>query len=394
MRKIGGDTAVKDSGFTKAYTDMTKSLLVVMMLAHHVFFGDAVGEYGVKTLLSDPVTVSHLVTFCKICIAGFAFLSAYGMTKAFQKQEDVSPKALLVLCMRRLLKLLLPVCFLYMLALLYKGAVMGQNIQMFYMGEDKSLFRLFLFMVIDVCGLAAYFGLPAVNVTWWYLSYAILLIFAMPFLFLLYRKFRQLLLPVACLLPAVTLTTTHQVLFTQLLPIAVLGIAFAYEGWFAPPKSRRSGGAKFLLYLVLFGLCYELAIYVNFSLGYLLAFTIPGMVYYGLGRIPVLRQVLLFVGKHATNIFLIHTFLYLYFHADFIYSFRRDWLILLALLGTSLAVSIVVELLKKATGYQWLCGKLLRAFDAAFSGGDVIGGKENGGNGQDPLLEKEEQEDE
>lgn len=357
---------MKNKEFTKAHTDMTKGLLMVMMLTHHVFYGDAVGQYGVRIFCLDPVSMGNLVSFCKTCIAGFAFLSAYGMSSCFLRRADQAPGALLVLCVRRLLKLLLPFWFLYGLALFYKGVVMGQNIRMFYMGEDKSLLRLLLFMAVDAMGLAAYFDRPTLNVTWWYLSYAILLIFAMPFLFYLYRKFRCLLIPAACLLPAVTMTMTHQVLFTQLLPIVVLGIAFAYEGWFAPPQSPKSAAGRFLLFFALFGLSYELAVYVSFSFGYLLAFSVPGMVYYGLCRIPVLREAARFLGKHAANIFLLHTFLYLYFYADFIYSFRSAWLILLVLSGLSLAVSMLLELLKKITGYNRLCGKILTAFDSAF----------------------------
>lgn len=37
--------------------------------------------------------------------------------------------------------------------------------------------------------------------------------------------------------------------------------------------------------------------------------------------IPGIRQVLLFLGKHSMNIFLIHTFIRHYFWSDFIYSF-------------------------------------------------------------------------
>ena len=164
-------------------------------------------------------------------------------------------------------------------------------------------------------------------------------------------------LPVFCLLPAVTMTVNNRVLFAELLPSIVLGIAFACEGWFAPAKDKKTRAAKFALFVVLFGLCYGLAIYVNMFFGYLLAFTIPCMIFYGICSVPVLGRALAFLGKHSMNIFLIHTFIYYYFYPDFIYSFRRDWLIFLALLGTSLGVSMGVELLKKVTGYCRLSEK-------------------------------------
>lgn len=352
--------------FTKEHTNMTKGVLVLMLLFHHVFLGDAVERYGVQTLIGNRGTMNNMVMFCKICIAGFAFLSAYGMTKSFQKDPNAGPRELAALSVRRWLKVMLSVWFVYVPALLYSGLVMGTSIPALYAVEGLgNPIRLLLRMAVDALGLAAYCGIPTINVTWWYLSYAVLLIFTMPMLYLLYRKFRYLLLPVFCLLPAVTLTVSNIVLFAELLPSAVLGIAFAYEGWFAPAKDKKARAARFALFVVLFGLCYGLAVYVNMIFGYLLAFTIPCMIFYGICSVPVLSKVLAFLGKYSMNIFLTHTFIYYYFYTDFIYSFRRDWLILLVLLGTSLGVAIVLELLKKVTGYRRLSEKCISLLSPA-----------------------------
>ena len=70
--------------------------------------------------------------------------------------------------------------------------------------------------------------------------------------------------------------------------------------------------------------------------------------------IPGVRQILLFLGKHSMNIFLIHTFIRHYFWSDFIYSFGHFVVNVLVLLGISLAVSIVLEWLKNITGYNRL----------------------------------------
>ena len=70
--------------------------------------------------------------------------------------------------------------------------------------------------------------------------------------------------------------------------------------------------------------------------------------------IPGIRQILLFLGKHSMNVFLVHTFIRHYFWKDFIYSFGHFIPDFLALLVTSLAVSIALEWLKKVTGYNRL----------------------------------------
>lgn len=58
------------------------------------------------------------------------------------------------------------------------------------------------------------------------------------------------------------------------------------------------------------------------------------------------------------NMFLLHTLIRVKFFQDFTYSFQSAWLILLVLLIDSLLVSIVVEWLKKVTGYQKLTERM------------------------------------
>lgn len=58
--------------------------------------------------------------------------------------------------------------------------------------------------------------------------------------------------------------------------------------------------------------------------------------------------VLVYIGKHSGNIFLTHTFLFYYFFADLFYSIPSPIAMLLALLVSSLAVSILLERLKSA----------------------------------------------
>lgn len=79
--------------------------------------------------------------------------------------------------------------------------------------------------------------------------------------------------------------------------------------------------------------------------------------------IPGINICLKYVGRHATNIFLVHTFIYRYYYADFIYSFHSAVYIFLVLLGISLGVSVVLELIKKFTGYNWLSTRILNWVD-------------------------------
>lgn len=352
--------------FTKEHTSITKGILVIMLLIHHVFYPGNVEKYGIDTIISDQTVVNKIAVFCNICIAGFTFLSAYGMTISFKKQKSSDSRCLFILSGRRLIKLLFGVIMIYLLAIFYRQFVMHQSIWELYAPDGaKSYLRIFLWMIVDMSGMASYVNTPTINVTWWYLSYAILLILAMPLIYGIYEKYRYFIIPVSCLLPYVILN--EKLSFSMLFPVAMLGTAFAYEGWLTDQKLGNKKIVKTAIYFFIFYMAYKISIHMGLFYAYILSFSIPCIVYLFIGRIPVLRDLLRFIGKHATNIFLTHTFIYYYFHADFIYSFRDSWLILIVLLGINIGLAIVVELIKKITGYNLLMNKILDAYDKRWS---------------------------
>ncbi len=76
-------------------------------------------------------------------------------------------------------------------------------------------------MIIDASGLASFFGTPSYNETWWYMSVAILMVFAMPLLISLYDHFGLSAVVVAAMLTylGIPLTAFTTYLFTMLLGI-------------------------------------------------------------------------------------------------------------------------------------------------------------------------------
>ncbi len=348
--------------FSRKHSTITKGILIILMLAHHVFAPDHMELYEVKTIWNNPVLAAQIVTFFKICVAGFSFLSAFGITRALKNQNRKEPKADMSLIAGRLIKLESGVLFIYVLAVFYKQFIMRQSIGLFYAPLDMDLAHILLSMCIDSLGLAAFMGTMPLNVTWWYLSYAILLIAAMPLIYRAYEKFRYLLLPAACMICLVI--PGMRVEFWCYLPTVFLGCAFACENWFERLHEWKQGNyiikaGKCTACLFLLYLSYLLSKYTALEFSYLLIFVIPYIVYEFIAFIPVLNFCLEFLGRHAANIFLIHTFIYYYFYPDFIYSFQDSWKILGVLLLLSLAVSILIELLKKITRYNKLTEKLL-----------------------------------
>ena len=76
-------------------------------------------------------------------------------------------------------------------------------------------------------------------------------------------------------------------------------------------------------------------------------------------RIPIIKDILYFIGKHSMNIFLIHTFIRDHYLHDFIYSLKYFLLIIIVLLFLSIILSILIEQIKRIVGYNQLIKHLI-----------------------------------
>lgn len=71
-----------------------------------------------------------------------------------------------------------------------------------------------------------------------------------------------------------------------------------------------------------------------------------------------------YLGKHSMNMYMVHTFIFSYFFHDFIYGFKYPILIFLALLLSSLAVSVVLETLKTKLKFYVLVSRITNKLSA------------------------------
>lgn len=80
---------------------------------------------------------------------------------------------------------------------------------------------------------------------------------------------------------------------------------------------------------------------------------------YKLLQIPFyVKRFFVILGKHSMNIFLFHTFIFLYWFKDEIYYTRNPFLIFFTLLILCLAVSILIEKLKALIHFGKLNDKI------------------------------------
>ncbi len=292
-----------------------------------------------------------IAQLCKVCVAVFVFLSAYGMTKTFNK-NNISK-----FCIRRYIKLIFLFWFAYFVSVLSTFIFDGRTLVEAY-GNDGVL--LINYMITDMMGTAQMFGFPTLNPTWWYMSFAILLIFLYPVFYYAYEKMGKAVIILAVFLPSLIQLnqdlSMRGTLSWYCLGI-ILGIVLAKGGGFE--KIRASKNVKIISVLSIFAV--PILFYVRylrlcgvFIIDNVLALVMCMYVTLFIGKIVVLRDGLGFLGVHSANMFLLHTFVFKYYFHDFIYSDGSAFVILLRLIIVTLAISVVLEFIKKLIRYKKL----------------------------------------
>lgn len=333
---------------------IVKGVAILFLLNYHLF-GEAgiVAELGVDYRPFPLEIFLTLARFGNISVAVFVFLTAYGITKGLQGQEGIGAQDMYRQAVRRMLKLMANFFALFLsVTLLWWHWFDYASLY----GEGKQGM---LYMLTDAVGLSQIMDTPTLNMTWWYMAIAYVLIFLVPLFYILVRKLGYSLLPVVFFLPAVLELNSgiSRYLFT-----AAVGVCAAYGNWLErlldrriPPVLRWAAGCV--------GLVLCVAIRQNFyvqerflhladaGIAVFLAWfsiALPGCV-------PVIREILGFIGRYSMNIFLVHTFFYMILWRKYIYAFRYAGAILAALLLASLIWSMALEGVKK--GVLWLVKK-------------------------------------
>lgn len=340
--------AESKGGFEKKDTMLVKGMAVLLLLFYHLFESQ-------ELLVSMEVDHSPfsqeaflmLSGFGNICVAIFVFLSAYGITKGLMKKEADGMTSLADALKdggRRCLKLIGNFAVMYLsVNLLWFSHF--DYVKLYGEGWQGGLLAL-----MDMLGLAQLLGTPTLNMTWWYMELAILIIFLVPLVYPLVKKGGRYLIVPALLFPAVFELNGD---VKRYFLVILFGMLAAWEGWLEKLLSDRiSFGIKLVAGILLLGLSvlvrqnYLVHTYFLWMLDAPIAVFLCWFIKQFLGRIPGISPLLGFLGKHSMNIFFVHTFFYMSLFRPFIYSFRSAGVIFGVLVLVSLAYSVVLELVK------------------------------------------------
>ena len=340
--------------FSKEDSLKCKGFAILIMLFHHMYLRQEQYEgYAISFSPLSEGMVNQIADFLKICVGIYVFVSAFGLTKSYKKGAD----RLSTFLLRRTFKMMFIFYVVYVLAVLVSFVVAKDwNVCTVYGSNDKL--TALWYMLIDFLGLAELFGTPTLNETWWYMGFAIVLVFLIPVLNQIYDKINAVwMLVMAVLLPkALGLSAASHVV--RYLPLIILGIVCARTGFLGKCKEymNRQGRMKkvicllglLVLYLVLFylreGISKDLFIAFWDSV---IPFLTVGLLFLYVNCFRICSVILKFFGTYSTLIFLTHTFIRIYWYQDFTYGHTSAWLNYAILVASSLFTAVVLDLLMR-----------------------------------------------
>lgn len=355
--------------FSKADTLLLKGVAIIMMMYHHCFLDET--RFEGHEINPTPFTMETLMqtsNFCKLCVAIFVFLSAYGMTislKKINKDMNLSADEFTSYTKKRFFNLMHGWLFVFLFSQVFSFFMNRYQIEKY--GPDLA--EGIVYFLLDGLGVADLFGTPTLVATWWYMSFAIVIIIIFPLLILLYKKIGSVgTLLFAAIMPRI-IKVNYEPMEDWFLVI-IFGIIFADCNLLVRMKEKKftdkviwDKAIKLLLCFLLLQLgvflredC-ELGFFFEFRHG-ILCLLVIYVIYEFLPDIKYLNTMLIFIGKHSMNMFLIHTFIRHVYFNDFTYSFKYPVLIVAVLFSISLVISILIEQMKKWIGYNRLVESL------------------------------------
>lgn len=332
-----------------------KGIAIVIMLFHHMYLSQ--DRFEGLNVVFTPFSADRIMYLCrtfKICVPIYAFISGYGLYLSYRKNNSTPGKW----TAKRLIKTMGGFWIIWGLSVVSSQLYNGYAVTKYF--GNGNIAKGVSAMVLDFFGLAKLFGTSTLNGTWWYMSAAIIFIICVP-LFMIKEEYLVFILVAVAAFPRIiSLEVMGITGIYAFLPVFLMGMCVAkydlFNRWFKIWNAGMKHVFKFLLEL--------LAVFILYKAYRTLPLTVYSEIHWGvypivfmafccefINVIPGVRQILLFLGKHSMNIFLIHTFIR---KSSFVYVSGYFLTNTLTLLLASLAVSIALEWLKKVSGYNRL----------------------------------------
>lgn len=353
-------------------TSVIKGIAIVAMICHHVFQYPSHGVEYTGVLYAIGV-------LGKVCVALFLFCSGYGLTVQYQKRvcesstgwwDNVINSIRFVL--NRLAKFYASYWPVFVVFVPITIFCFDRSLVDAY-GENMNVVKR---LVYDFMGLQ---GWKSYNTTWWFNKLIIILYLVFPLMYHIIRKLPWTALVISCLLMW-NYNRIHWVSFSDILIYQfpfVLGILWNMKEDAMNMVSEWVKRYKYIALLILLtmvGVCIVHRLYgvipslvTETQFDGFFALCIVLSILYMIRVFPnkYMLKAISFVGVHSVNMYLVHTFLQVYWGgvSKILYS---KWLgaefgvnaVVLILL--SLLLSMAIEWVKKVIGWNALVEKMIQ----------------------------------
>ena len=323
----------------KKDTQKLKGVAIIMMLLYHLFYVKQGGEYVAFFSLGE---CSFIKRFSEICypVSLYVMLSGYGLYASYSGRPSHWGKSIF----KRITNLYVHLWGVYLVILpiaccIYPGK---------YPGDIQTFFKNFFSISCSY------------NAEQWFLfPYILLLCLAKP-IFICVERVKPIIFFILVLAIQLVYLITVKYIGLQvirdylsgainlffvlgfILPFA-LGVAAKKYLW-VESVSKCFGTVKYLpcLILIVIGIIRMFLPSQSLQPFVMLALVL----FFPIIDIPKwVNRILSYMGKHSTNLWLIHTWLCYYLFKDFIYSFRFPILIFLVTAILSLLISRIVDMI-------------------------------------------------
>lgn len=340
--------------YSRIDTNIAKGIAVILLLNHHLFYL----VKDVPPLINGFSIIHFFANVSKVCVAIFVFLSGYGLSKSWKDDS------LLFFLKKRFIKFFLNYWIMWLLFVPLNILFFERTISVVY--GDHILIKL----LINLLGLHFFFGYYGFNPTWWFASLIVSLYCLFPFIKLLIDKYKMasLLLTVPLLFITVDIPVIEvDFILPWLFPFA-LGIFSSNTSLLCSLKHFFLFSKKFKIVkdISLILILFILILYRQFGfiltgirIDGLLGFAIILWAYIYIRPHSYLGRFLNMLGAHSFNIFLFHTFIFMYYFPAFFSNKDYSIMLLFVLLISCLAISIAVEWLKNKVSFYTLEQRLI-----------------------------------
>jgi len=332
-----------DNLISKDNSQILKGGGILLMLFHHLFYSPTstslFWDYHLQLGSHDIGIVNQLGVYGKLCVAIFVFVSGYGLETTFMTKE----LSVLTFYKRRFKKLFLNYWFIWLLFVPPGIFVFDRTM------SDAYGNHAFVKMLLDFWGLLKLIGINGYNPTWWFYSCIIVL-------YLLFPLLHKYISSKWLLIFAISIIVSFCGRLPIVSPVANYLLPFITGMLVASMPVSCFDKLKLKDTVIAFAL---LSVVRNFSgmvciIDTLLCLTLAVFLY----QVQLkgwLQKVFIQLGKHSQNIFLFHTFIFLYWFREETYITRDPIIIFIQLTAICYLISVAIEFIKQKIGFYKIC---------------------------------------